>query len=510
MSQKKPSHDPGKGSYQSSRICTKPTSEIRLKKSAKYKRLLHNPVIVIHGFLGSHLKDTATQEDVWGTFTGLDALRGYSDKELQALSHPMAYGKPLKELRDNVYPSELLNTFDISLFGIHFHRDAYSKMIDILISAGYNQEGAPLPEGEEIYSLFVFYYDWRRDLPENAAKLHEFILEKRAYIQKMHKELDNTNNYDVQFDILAHSMGGLLSRYYLRYGNQDLPASNPLAKLNWYGTKYIDKLVLIGTPNYGYLDAYLELVNGLQIAGHAPFYPPAVVGTFPTYYQMMPPTNTKSVVYEDNPSGKPINIFDPKIWLDMKWGLADPKQDKILKILLPEISDPLERHRTAVDHLKKCLKRAKQFNKAMQVYKKPPNKLTLILFLGDAIETNRVASVNKETNNLKVISSEIGDGKIPVSSARMDIPKGIDHTIQHDLRISGDYRADLRQNNKVNSQKIDRFENKTQRKKWDAIIHLSAAHMGITASPDFENNLLYYLLEAPPESSGRQAITPSS
>ena len=456
MSIQKPSHDPGKKLYQSNRIYIKPKTDILLKKPTK--GIAHNPVIVIHGFLGSHLKDTITKEDVWGTFTGLDALRGYSDKELRALSHPMVYGKPLKELKDTVYPSDLLNTFDISLFGIHFHHNAYKKMIDILIRAGYNQEGMPLYEGENIYSLFIFFYDWRRDLAENAAKLHEFILEKRAYVQKEYKKLYNTDNYDVQFDILAHSMGGLLARYYLRYGNQDLPASNPLAKLNWHGTKYVDKLVLVGTPNYGYLDAYLELIDGLQIASHVPYYPPAVVGTFPTYYQLMPSTDTNSVVDENNPNGKPIDIFDLKIWLDMKWGLADPEQDKILKVLLPKISHPAKRRKTAIDHLEKCLKRAKQFNKAMQVHSKPPNKITLILFLGSTFETNGVASVNKENNTLEVISYAAGDGKISVSSARMD---------------------------------------KNPEKRWDAIIHLNSTHMGITSSPDFENNLLYYLLEAP-------------
>ncbi len=38
------------------------------------------------------------------------------------------------------------------------------------------------------------------------------ILKQRKYLQKEYEKLYGIKDYDVQFDIVAHSMGGLLSR----------------------------------------------------------------------------------------------------------------------------------------------------------------------------------------------------------------------------------------------------------------------------------------------------------
>jgi hypothetical protein len=462
------------GSYQSSRVYKKAITSDILQNSVDYEGVAKNPVIVVHGFLGAHLKNSKTGRDVWGSFTGIDAIRGYSNKELQELSLPMQQKKTLGELKDNIVPTEFLSTFDINLFGVHFQRDAYDKLLDILTEAGYCREDRPLPNKKKSLSLFTFYYDWRRDLPENALKLHAFILEKRAYIQEKYKELFNVDKYDVHFDFLAHSMGGLLSRYYLRYGTQNLPADTSLPNLDWAGSKYMDKLFIIGTPNAGYLDTCTEMINGLQIANHAPFYPPAIIGTFHSYYQMMPLLENRQLVYTDDPNGKPVDIYDPQTWIDLNWGLADPKQDKYLKILLPNISLKSERRKIAIDHLTKCLKRAKQFTQAMRVYynssKHKPSNLSEYLFLGDAVKTRQTATVNRKTGKIKISTYGAGDGKVLASSARMDEP---------------------------NAKKWKPFV--ISPIKWDAVIHLRAAHMGITAGDGFVHNLLYYLLAVPPK-----------
>ena len=265
-------------------------------------------------------------------------------------------------------------------------------------------------------------------------------------------------------------MGGLLARYYLRYGKQNLPADGSLPNLDYAGTKYMDKLCVIGTPNAGYLDTCLELINGLQIANHAPFYPPAVVGTFHTYYQMMPLIANKQLVYKDDPDGEPVDIYNPQVWIDMKWGLADPKQDKQLKILLPDISLKSERREIAIDHLTKCLKRAKQFTEAMQIHCEPNKSKSAYLFLGDAVKTRRTATVDRKTGEIKITAYGAGDGKVLASSARMDEP-------------------DIEKWKPFVISPIN----------WDAVVHLRAAHMGITACNGFVHNLLYYLLAVPPK-----------
>ncbi|MCP4177458.1 MAG: hypothetical protein GY756_06810 [bacterium] len=455
------------GSYNSNHTYNKPLFSSIESKSMNYEGIARNPVIFIHGFLGSTLVDKDSNKNVWGEFVGLERLLRYSSEQMSSLSHPMEFEKPLCKIKDNVVPRHLLTTFDVTIFGMHFHLDAYDNLLDILEEAGYAREDSTISKEKNFNSLFTFYYDWRRDISESAGELHKFILKKKKYIQKQYEKLYGIKDYDVQFDILAHSMGGLVSRYYLRYGNQNLPEDESLPILNWAGKSNIDKLIIIGTPNAGYLDACTELVNGLQLIHHAPTYPPAVVGTFPSYYQMLPFLRTNSVIFSDD--GSNVDLFNIQTWKDLKWGLADPNQQKILKILLPKNMSLKEKSATALNHLEKCLKKAKQFTDAMQLQPiDPPDDVAFFLFLGNAVKTSRTAEVNRETGSIKVIKYEAGDGKILTSSALMDEREG---------------------------QKWSPFL--ISPIKWQAVIHLEAAHRGIMECPTFEDNILFYLLLAP-------------
>ena len=50
--------------------------------------------------------------------------------------------------------------------------------------------------------------------------------------------------------------------------------------------------------------------------------------------------------------GHPVDdIFDPELWRKNGWGLADPRQDKVLQMLLPEAESPEKRTRTAIEYL---------------------------------------------------------------------------------------------------------------------------------------------------------------
>lgn len=456
------------GSYQSGEVLDTSLRTNIIRLSAEYEGALRNPVIVVHGFLGSKLKNTETGREVWGSISPLDSLFGLCDQHLRELGIGMSIGSNLTDLDTTVEPYAFLEMVNVQILGIPVRVNVYQGLLEILRDSGYVQYEKPLPEGKNFHSLFPFYYDWRRDLPYNAARLHEYILEKRRYLQAQYEKLYGLKKYDVQFDIVAHSMGGLLSRYYLRYGNADLPADGSLPDLTWEGSKYIDKLLIIGTPNAGYLDTCLELINGLRVAPGAPTYPPAVLGTFATYYQMMPVYGFRSVLYEDDPHGAEVDIFDPETWINLKWGLANPEQDRILRILLPEVDDPAERREIAIDHLTKCLRRAKQFIAAMQVKASPPENVAMFLFAGDAVKTRRTAVVNRQTGAIRVTEYGPGDGKILTSSAYFD------------LREDGYWTPFLR-----------------SPITWRGTFLLHAAHMGITRSSTFSSNASFCLLVTP-------------
>jgi hypothetical protein len=433
------------------------------KQARSYQGIYRNPVIIVYGFLGSNMLDKKRNENVWGEFSGSDGFSLPAWK-MRSLAIPMEMHKPLKDLKDDTVPNGALNTVKVKILGMTFTENAYLNLVEALHEGGFQLEGRPLDDGKNFYNLFQFSYDWRRDLQESATRLHEYIMEKRKYIQKQYQALYGIKNYDVHFDLIGHSMGGLVSRYYLRYGTADLPEENEKPNVTWAGAKYVDRLIILGTPNAGYLDTLLEMQKGTDI----PPFPPALLSTWLTYYQMMPDASTKSVVYEDDPS-KTVDIYDFQTWVKMKWGLASPKQEEVFKILLPNVKSQVKRRLIAFDHLKKCLKRARRFKRAMSVTAKHPDSLKMYLVLGNAVKTTRRALVNPKTGALTVKDYGPGDGKVLASSAMYDERAG------RKTWLPFFYGP------------ID----------WNSIIQLRAAHMGITTDPAFKDNVLFLLNSLP-------------
>ena len=118
------------------------------------------------------------------------------------------------------------------------------------------QSGA-IDYGNEHYTCFQFDYDWRRDIVENARRFDQFIEQSAAYVRSIWG-----SNRPIRFDVVAHSMGGLLARYYLRYGSSDLPADGSLPQPTWHGAARLENIVLVGPPNGGSVGALTNLVDG--------------------------------------------------------------------------------------------------------------------------------------------------------------------------------------------------------------------------------------------------------
>ena len=440
-------------------------------RSAGYHDEKRNPVILIPGILGSRLVDSRTGRVVWGAFSGAYAdPREAEGARLIAL--PMREGARLTDLRDDVVPAGALESLKVNVFRLPIEISAYVHIMGALGVGGYRDEqlseAGAIDYGDEHFTCFQFSYDWRRDNVENAKRLHRFILEKRAYVQKEFEKRYGVSNYDVKFDLIAHSMGGLISRYYLRYGPKDLPEDGTLPPLTWAGSRFVEHAILIAPPNAGSLQALLYLVQGRKFGPGLPRYEPALLGTFPSVYQLLPRKRHAPLVRDSDETRPVPGMMDTDFWEEMGWGLAASSQEQLLQELLGGIKDREGRRRTALDHQRKCLNRADRFFRALDVPASPPEGLRLYLIAGDALPTPAVASTNRNNGSVRVIEKKPGDGTVLRSSALMD------------ERLSGTWSPTL-----------------VSPVTWNHVLFLFTEHLEMTRDPAFTDNMLFILLEQP-------------
>jgi len=427
-----------------------------------------NPVIVIPGILGSKLRDSETGQLVWGAFDG-----GEADPETpegaRLIAIPMKEGVPIDELTDSVRSDGALDRVKVKLFGLPLQLNAYINILSTLGAGGYLDQSLAsnklneIDYGSEHFTCFQFDYDWRLDNVENAKRLKKFIEEKKKYILAEYKKRGIKKD-DVKFDIVAHSMGGLLTRYFLMYGDVSLPADGSRPEVTWAGAEYVEKVIIVGTPNAGAVGAVETLVKGRDIGPFLPDYAPAIIATMPSLYQQLPRTRHGEVVDEN---GNRLDLMDPEVWIALGWGLADPKQDKVLAWLLPDVTDPAKRREIAIDHLKKSLKRGKEFEDAIDTPAELPPGLKLYLIAGDAILTGSGLKVDTSTGKFEVSKFSPGDGTVTRASALMD------------ERVGGYWTPVL-----------------VSPIKWSSVMFLFTDHLGLTKSPAFSDNVLFILLEA--------------
>ena len=437
---------------------------------AQLNDLERNPVIVIPGILGSRLRDTESGTLVWGAFAGSAASPG-NPEGLRLVALPMAENAALSQLTDDVVPEGALDQIQISLLGMRIELNAYFNILQTLGAGGYRDEqlaSGGVDYGDAHFTCFQFAYDWRRDIVESARKLHDYILDRRRYVNDEVRQRFGVEEHEFKFDIVAHSMGGLVLRYYLRYGAADLPADGSLPELTWAGAREVNRAILIGTPSAGSASAVVQLVEGASFAPFLSRYPPALLGTMPSVYQLLPRPRHGAVVDATDPRQPVGDLLDPTMWREAGLGLAAADQADVLKELLPGVPDPETRLRIALDHQAKSLARARQFMAAMDRPARPPPGLSIQLIAGDAVETPAVVALDRREGLIEVIEKAPGDGTVLRSSALLDERVGQDVKGRLDTPIT-----------------------------WDRVTFLFEDHLGLTADPTFADNILFELLERP-------------
>jgi pimeloyl-ACP methyl ester carboxylesterase len=161
----------------------------------------------------------------------------------------------LEDNHDDLVPGKIIETVRLAraLPEVYVYRDLLEAL---RLYAGYREAdwNNPGTDGDKD-TFYVFAYDWRRDNVENARELFRRIERLKA---TLHRD-------DLKFNVIAHSMGGLIARYAAMYGNQDLPQGEAPLQPTWAGAQHISKIVMIGVPNEGSADAFATLIAGYSI-----------------------------------------------------------------------------------------------------------------------------------------------------------------------------------------------------------------------------------------------------
>ncbi len=446
--------------------CLAPEPDVGLlyRRATGNDDLEHHPVIVIPGILGSKL--SSEELVVWGAF-GSGAVDVETPDGLRLFAHPLG-DTALAALTDAVQVDGVLDQLRLNLLGISISLNAYVSILNLLGVGGYKDESLGLSGAldypDDHFTCFQFAYDWRRDNVENARSLHAFILAKTAFVKQKQIERFGVADDEVRFTIVAHSMGGLVARYYAMYGGEEPPENPEADTVPWAGAAHIDKLIVIGTPNAGSVQAVVEMVDGIQFAPFLPTFRPALIGTFPSVYQLLPRSRHGAVVWADD--GEPVgDLLDPDLWEKLGWGLASPAQESVLAELLPELT-PQERREAARAHLVKCLERARKFQAALDVPSAPPQSTRLYAFAGDAVQTASRVTVDRQTGAAEISETSPGDGTVLRSSVLLD------------ERLDGDWTMRLR-----------------SPIAWSQVSFVFSDHLGMLRDPSFIDNALHILLE---------------
>jgi len=230
--------------------------ELTLAEAPSERRIERRPVVVVPGFMGSEL--WRGEELLWPRLKEL-----FTEPEVFRLPE----GPPVEARRLVAEVVVVPNLIKL---------DQYNRLVDFL------EEELGYQRGQD---LLEFPYDWRQDLRLSARTL-------AAAIGRWREERGHS-----RVTILAHSMGCMLSRYYVEcLGGRD----------------QVHRLILLGGPLHGTPKILLAVLlgKGLLPFGLLGDRLREVVATFPSCYQILP---LYPCVFEA--SGELIDLYADPGWV---------------------------------------------------------------------------------------------------------------------------------------------------------------------------------------------------
>ncbi len=318
------------------------------------------PLVLVPGALGSRLRDRDTNEELWpgGLASFLFA------KRFDALALDID-PDTLRPKPGGAEPYAAFEGFD--------GRRHYARVRKALAeTAGYapGVPGERYEVGDRRYYLFT--YDWRQDIVENAARLDQFIERvRRAYGEPR-----------LKVDIVAHSMGALVVRYFLQYGSANVLDAAVFTP-TYAGAAKVRQVSLLGAPNMGSLSMLQTLVHGRRF-GLAKLQPEVLL-TMPAAYELLPHPGLRWAVAPDG-AGTGRDLYSLRTWRELRWSIFDPRVRKRVQRAAASPSQGEQRLELLERYFGTWLARAKRFHAALSVAL-DPERVRYSVFGGDCVVT---------------------------------------------------------------------------------------------------------------------------
>ena len=319
------------------------------------------PVIVIPGILGTELINPKTGETVWPS-------------AFRTSQEGLPISVNLEANRDDLVPGKILETVRLARLVPEIY--VYRDLLDALRRfAGYREGNWEIPGADgDRDTFYVFPYDWRRDNVANAREL----------VQRMQRLKERLQRPDLKFNIVAHSMGGLIARYAAMYGDADLPPDDVAIRPTWQGAAHISKIVMIGTPNEGSSDAFATVVEGYSITEGLRRRVPllnkltaADAARTPSVFQLMPHRDAAKFL-DENLHPIAVDLYDVAVWKRYGWSALNSA----------EFRQSYNGNVEELDaYLAATLKRARRFHESLDAVQDSESPVVLLAIGGDCEET---------------------------------------------------------------------------------------------------------------------------
>lgn len=410
------------------------------------------PVILIHGLMGSTLVDAGTGKEYWPGGVGALAFSDYRE---------LARVRAVEESGGGLVPGDLF-------YGVA-RVDYYGALIEALERVGRfrrAEPGQPVKGGDDRRRYYVLLYDWRRENIHAVRQLH-------AMIEQIRKDYDDP---DLAVDLLAHSNGGLIANYYLRYGPANVLDEREF--VTWdEGPHRIRRMVLLGTPNLGSVISLERLQKGVRMAFRT--VPVEVLVTMATPFETLPHPDQQVIFGTD---GKPLalDIYQPDTWRVRRWGVFSPEVEQRVMAAAPDEHTGALQMAELQSYFIRHLDRARLLHRALgQPFR--PAGVDVAVFGGDCTLTPGRAVLERDERGERLV--------VRPGDVRNRVP-GVDY--ERLLLLPGD--GLVTRESQLGRGLVEGVGAGNDTFPSAQSFFLCERHDQLSVNPYFQNNLLHFLL----------------